>query len=136
MCLCVLSCFFLVFGPEVACFHLEGVLELVFLVSLILVLSVQPLISLLAVSTKTALFWCLFFMAKDMSEETNGMSYNTSNRAVRQLIEDGIIDQVGSRQRNKRYKCQELLDILEEEDMRFEEEEKRQISLTETEEEL
>ncbi|MFB6158185.1 MAG: hypothetical protein ABEJ95_00825 [Candidatus Nanohalobium sp.] len=75
-------------------------------------------------------------MAKDMSEETNGMSYNTSNRAVRQLIEDGIIDQVGSRQRNKRYKCQELLDILEEEDMRFEEEEKRQISLTETEEEL
>jgi Fic family protein len=76
------------------------------------------------------------FTAKDMSEESNSMSYNTANRAVKQLVEDGIIDQVGSRQRNKRYKCQELLDILEEEDMKFDEEETRQLSLTETEEEL
>lgn len=72
------------------------------------------------------------FTINDMSSDTENMSYNTANRVVKELVEDEIISQVGERRRNKRYKCQDLLDILEEEDMSFEDEETRQISLTGT----
>ncbi|MFB6192722.1 MAG: Fic family protein [Candidatus Nanohaloarchaea archaeon] len=75
------------------------------------------------------------FTINDMAEEAEEMSYSTANRVVKQLVQDGIISQVGDRERNKRYKCQELLDILEEEDMSFDEEETRQISLTQSPEE-
>jgi len=70
------------------------------------------------------------FSINDMAEGEEDMSYSTANRVVKQLLEDGIVSQVGDRQRGRRYKCQELLDILEEGEMSFDEEETRQISLT------
>lgn len=70
------------------------------------------------------------YTINDMAGGAEEMSYSTANRATQKLLEEEIVSQVGDRERNKRYRCGEILSILEEEDMKFDEEETRQITLS------
>ncbi|MFB6180424.1 MAG: Fic family protein [Candidatus Nanohalobium sp.] len=72
------------------------------------------------------------FTINDMDDGVESMSRSTASRVTRKLVEKGILEQVGDRSRNKRFKCPELLDLLEDEDMKFDEEETGQLTLTET----
>lgn len=70
------------------------------------------------------------FTVKDVEQNTS-LSRSTADRVVKEMILEQVLEQVGNRERNKQYRCPELMKILEEEEMKFDEEETRQLSLTE-----